>query len=59
MTLIDFTAKLQTLCHDGYSLAEVEIDTDGNNERFADIEIRRLFSPEEGGAKISIVPWRK
>ena len=58
MTLIDFTAKLQTLCHDGYSLAEVEIDMDGNNERFADIEIRRLFFPEKR-EKISLVPWRK
>lgn len=59
MKLVDFTTKLQALCHDGYALAEVEIDKDGNNEQFADIEIRRLFSSEEGGAKISLVPWRK
>ena len=59
MKLVDFTTKLQALCHDGYSRVEVEIDTDGNNELFADIEIRRLFSSEEGGAKISLVPWRK
>lgn len=58
MKLVDFTTKLQALCHDGYALAEVEIDMDGNNEQFADIEIRRLFS-EEGEAKISLVPWRK
>lgn len=51
MKLVDFTTKLQALCHDGYALAEVEIDMDGNNEQFADIEIRRLFSLEEGGRK--------
>lgn len=42
MTLQELTTKLQTLCHEGHSLDEVLIDLDGNNENFADIEVRRV-----------------
>lgn len=31
MTLRELTTKLQALCHDGHSLDEVYIDTDGEN----------------------------
>lgn len=59
MTLVELTAKLQTLCHNGHSLDEVFIDLDGNNENYSDIEIRRVTQIGNGEHLISLVPWRK
>lgn len=42
MTLQELSTKLQNLCHDGHSLDEVYIDTDGNNESLCEIEVRRV-----------------
>lgn len=56
MTLQELTAKLQSLCHDGHSLDEVVIDLDGNNESYADIEVRKVPCLGEGG-QISLVAW--
>lgn len=60
MTLKEFVSKLQTLCEEGHSLDEVVIDMDGNNENYADIEVRRvsvLGNRREN--KISLVGWRR
>lgn len=58
MTLQQLTSKLQTLCHDGHSLDEVVIDLDGNNENYADIEVRRVNVLGEKH-QISLVARRK
>ena len=56
MTLQELTAKLQSLCHDGHSLDEVVIDLDGNNESYADIEVRKV-SYLGDRHQISLVAW--
>ena len=56
MTLKEFVLKLQTLCEEGHSLDEVVIDMDGNNENYADIEVRRVsFIGNRRENKISLV----
>lgn len=57
MTLQELTSRLQTLCHEGYSLDEVVIDLDGNNENYADIEVRRVHILGERH-QISLMAWR-
>ena len=57
MTLAELTSRLQTLCHDGHSLDEVVI-TDGKNENYADIEVRRVNILGEKH-QISLVAWRR
>lgn len=60
MTLSDLTSKLQSLCHEGHSLDEVYIDTDGNNENLCEIEVRRVTHIGDKRKKIiSLVAWRK
>lgn len=58
MTLQELTAKLQSLCHDGHSLDEVVIDLDGNNESYADIEVRKV-SYLGDRHQISLVAWSR
>ena len=58
MTLQELTTILQTLCHEGHSLDEVVIDLDGNNENYADIEVRRVNYIGEKH-QISLVAWRR
>ena len=58
MKLVDLTSKLQSLCHEGHSLDEVFIDTDGNNT-FSEIEVRRVTQLGDTKKKIiSLVAWR-
>lgn len=60
MTLQELTNKLQALCHDGHSLDEVYIDTDGNNESLYEIEVRRVTQLGDNARKyISLVAWEK
>ena len=60
MKLYELTTKLQSLCHDGHSLDEVLIDLDGNNETFADIEVRKvLFCGDKHKNQISLVAWKR
>lgn len=60
MTLRELTTKLQALCHDGHSLDEVYIDTDGNNESLYEIEVRRVTQLGDNARKyISLVAWEK
>ena len=60
MTLRELTTKLQALCHDGHSLDEVYIDTDGNNESLYEIEVRRVTKFGDNARKyISLVAWEK
>lgn len=60
MTLQELTLKLQSLCHEGYSLDEVVIDVDEKNENYADIEVRRVyFLGNHHENKISLVAWRR
>lgn len=58
MNLAELTTKLQTLCHEGHSLDEVQIDIDGKNENCADIEVRLLHILGEKH-QISLVAWRR
>lgn len=60
MTLRELTTKLQSLCHDGHSLDEVYIDTDGENESLYEIEVRRVTQLGDEKKKIiSLVAWEK
>lgn len=60
MTLRELTTKLQSLCHDGHSLDEVYIDTDGNNASLYEIEVRRVTQLGDKARKyISLVAWEK
>lgn len=58
MKLQELASRLQTLCHEGHSLDEVVIDLDGNNENYADIEVRRVNVLGEKH-QISLVAWRR
>lgn len=60
MTLQELTNKLQILCHDGHSLDEVYIDTDGENASLYEIEVRRVTQLGYEKKKIiSLVAWEK
>lgn len=60
MTLKELVSKLEALCHDGHSLDEVYIDTDGNNESLYEIEVRRVTQLGDNARKyISLVAWEK
>lgn len=60
MTLQELSTKLQNLCHDGHSLDEVYIDTDGNNESLYEIEVRRVTRLGINKKKlITLVAWSK
>lgn len=60
MTLRELTTKLQALCHDGHSLDEVYIDTDGENTSLYEIEVRRVTQLGDNARKyISLVAWEK
>lgn len=60
MNLAELTTKLQALCHDGHSLDEVYIDTDGENESLYEIEVRRVTQLGDEKKKIiSLVAWEK
>lgn len=60
MNLVELTTKLQSLCHDGHSLDEVYIDTDGENASLYEIEVRRVTQLGDNARKyISLVAWEK
>ena len=60
MTLQELSTKLQNLCHDGHSLDEVYIDTDGENKSLYEIEVRRVTQLGDNARKyISLVAWEK
>lgn len=60
MTLQELSTKLQNLCHEGHSLDEVYIDTDGENTSLYEIKVRRVTQLGDEKKKIiSLVAWEK
>lgn len=62
MTLQDFTARLQTLCHDGYAQNEVLIDINGYGVHLAPVEdVNFCFKSsvmEDGFISVTMGSWK-
>ncbi len=62
MTLQEFTTRLQSLCHDGYSQHEIFIDVDGAGTHLASIEDVKFCvksdATKNGFINVKMGPWK-